>query len=371
MRPLEVLVCFLLITTSAFVSASEVALFSLSKFQLRALKERFSSAHRRIRHLLGDPGGLLTSLLLTNELVNIFLSVLIAEAITRAWPNPAAGVEGSGIARVFHQLNIQYFPGIPEWTMQIICGVLVTTPIVVLFCDVTPKVISARANHIVAPLVAGPLTLLYRGFKPVRFVLSTIVTTLVRVLSRNAPRNQKDAAGKNAAPLLREEEFMIMMEEGLKEGAINQNEMELIRNVLELDDTRVSEVSTPISQTKVLPDNMKVATALQDLKTMNFSRVPVVKAGTRNVVGVLYSKDLLLTRLLSKNGDDDEMLQHPISILMRKPMILPDNTPLNQVFRKMKRNQTHLAVTCNDRDQTTGIVTMNDVLSALFEDILQ
>lgn len=368
MRPLEVLLCFVLIGTSAFVSASEVALFSLSKFQLRALKERFASAHRRIRLLISDPAGLLTSLLLTNELVNIFLSVLIAEAISRSWPRPAIGFEGSGISRLFHMVNLQYFPAIPEWLMQILCGVLVTTPIIVLFCDVTPKVISARANHIVAPLVAAPLTLLYRAFKPIRFILNTIVTTMVRLLVRNA--GQKGAEGKQG-PLLREEEFMIMMEEGLKEGAINQNEMELIRNVLDLDDTRVSEVSTPISQTKVLPENMKVSAALLELKTLNFSRIPVVKPGTRLVTGVLYSKDLLLTRLLSSEGEHDERLKHPISSLMRKPMLIPDSTPLNQVFRKMKRNQTHLAIVSNERDQTTGIVTMNDVLSALFEDILQ
>ena len=161
-----------------------------------------------------------------------------------------------------------------------------------------------------------------------------------------------------------------MMEEGLKEGAINQNELELIRNVLELDDTRVSEISTPINQVKVLEDNIPVNAALQELKVMNFSRVPVVKPGTRQVTGVLYSKDLLLTRLLNKDPDDP-LLDQPISVLMRKPMVLPDSTPLNQVFRKMKRNQTHLAVISNDRDQTTGIVTMNDVLTALFEDLFQ
>ncbi len=368
MKPLEVLFCFLLISGSAFVSASEVALFSLSKFQLRALKERFSSAHRRIRSLVADPSGLLTTLLVSNELINILLSIIIAGAITRAWPDPAHGVSGSGISSLFYQLNADFFPAIPDWLMQTLCGVVVTTPIVVLFCDMTPKVIAARANYVIAPMVAAPLSFLYKAFKPIRWLLSSIVDTLVGIIVRKKQR--KGDPGGKPTPLLREEEFMIMMEEGLKEGVINQNELELIRNVLELDDTRVAEIVTPIGQVRIMPEDLTVRTALNELRSLSFSRVPVVRPGTRHVTGVLYSKDLLLTRLLRKT-EDEELLDQQIAVLMRKPMILPDSTPLNQVFRKMKRNQMHLAVIANDKEQTIGIVTMNDVLTALFEDILQ
>ena len=83
MTALELLACVALGCTSAWLSASEIALFSLSRFQLRGLKERFRTSHRKIKRLLADPTGLLITLLVVNEMVNVGLSSIIAETIAR------------------------------------------------------------------------------------------------------------------------------------------------------------------------------------------------------------------------------------------------------------------------------------------------
>ncbi len=365
MRPLELLLCTLLISASAFLSSSEVALFSLSKFQLRALKERFSAAHKRIKILIADPSGLLTTILVSSEIINIALSAIIAGAIARSWPreDPAAGV--TGVTTFFAWLHRSYFSSMPLWLVQTLCGITVTTPIIILFCELTPKVIGVRANQSLAPLVAAPMTALYILCSPLRWILRMVTHLVNRFIIGNRPPSNHFVPG----PLLREAEFMIMMEEGLKEGAINQSELELIRNVLELDDTRVSEITTPLSQVRMLSEKMKISSALNELKQLAFSRIPVFGADPNNIVGVIYAKDILLTRLL-RLEEDKGLLSQPISTLMRKPMIISQGTPLNTVFRKMKKNQMHLAVVTNDKEQACGIVTMNDVLSALFEDII-
>src|SRR4051812_16521975 len=105
MSPLGLLACLLLICTSAFMSASEVALFSLSRFQLRYLKENFRPVHRKIKRLLSDPGGLLITILVVNEVLNISLSALITEAISES-----------------HFKPLQQVGFVPEWTLQMLLG---------------------------------------------------------------------------------------------------------------------------------------------------------------------------------------------------------------------------------------------------------
>ncbi|MEK6578438.1 MAG: DUF21 domain-containing protein, partial [Bdellovibrionota bacterium] len=83
MTSIELLLLLSLIITSATLSSSEIALFSLSRFQQRSLKESFRGAHRKIKRLLADPGGLLVTILTVNEIVNISLSALISETISR------------------------------------------------------------------------------------------------------------------------------------------------------------------------------------------------------------------------------------------------------------------------------------------------
>src|SRR4051812_38587687 len=114
------------------MSGSEIALFSLSRFQIRELKEHFRPAYRKIKKLLGDPGGLLITILVTNELVNISLSTLIAEAISESWRDDRRG----GL----RSLTGWILPGVPDWIAQALIGTLITAPIVLFLCEITPKV---------------------------------------------------------------------------------------------------------------------------------------------------------------------------------------------------------------------------------------
>ena len=353
MNSLELLTCAVLISISGFMSASEVALFSLSRFQLRSLKERFRTAHRRIKRLLGDPGGLLITILVVNEVVNISLSTIIADAVSRG--------EGTQ-SDLVRSLHAKLFPMTPEWLFQMLIGIAITTPVVLILCDLTPKVIAARANQMISTLSAGPLSLVYDGFKPVRMALKHFMSIVSRILGHEGRRAPKDGGTQ---PFLREEEFLFMIEEGHKEGAIQESEMELIRNVFDLDDTRVSEVYTPLSQVQSFAATLTVKGALAMMRSgCRYSRIPVTGANKREIVGILYSKDLLLARL------DPQTLTDAISTLMHRPFTVPPQTKLNSLFRKLKENQVHMAVVEHSPGEALGIVTMSDVLDALFEDLL-
>ncbi len=345
MTQLESILFLALICVSAFMSASEVALFSLSRFQLRALKERFRPSHKRIKRLTGDPGGLLVTILVGNELVNIAISAMIATSVARA-----AWVEG---------LHTSLLPATPDWAFQTVVGTLIAAPILLILCEITPKVIAARANQMVAPLVSGPMSAFYDFLRPLRFVLSRI-SQLVAGMGRNG--GARNPPHKNH--VLKEEEFLSMLEEGHKEGAIDESEMELIRNVFELDDATAREVMTPLGLVFTLPASAPVSAGLAALKSEKYARIPVIGASRKQVVGVLYAKDLLRAKL------DPDRATVPLSELMRKPFLVPPTLRLNALFRRFKQSQTHIAVVQGESGEAIGIVTMADVLDALFDSLL-
>jgi CBS domain containing-hemolysin-like protein len=366
---LELLACVALASTSAWLSASEIALFSLSRFQLRSLKERFRTAHRRIKKLLADPTGLLITLLVVNEMVNVGLSSIIAETI-------GGTVNALPPAHAIRRLPI------PPWMLSTVLSLLISTPIVLMLCDITPKIIGSRANRLIAPLTAAPLTALYDTFKPIRYVLSRLVEYVAALttpaalaaatpaITASEPSSESESPADKEKPhkLLRESDFLLMLEEGHKEGAVQHTELELIKNVFALDDTTVAEVFTPLPQVQTLTERTTLRSALNMMRSQKHSRIPVTTTASlsakRQVVGVLYSKDLLRARL------QPEQMGMTVESLMRKPLFVSHTVRLNSLFRKFKQQKTHMAVVQGTSGDALGIVTMSDVLDALFEDVL-
>jgi putative hemolysin len=368
---LELLACAGLVAVSAYLSSSEIALFSLSRFQLRSLKERFRSQHRKIKKLLADPGGLLITILVINEVVNIALSSIIAETVAET-PKPAF---------------LSALP-IAPWALDTILGIIATTPVILILCEITPKVIAARANRLIAPATVGPLTVVYNVFKPIRLMIQAVVERVAKSASpppsspspASSPSSSTSSSSKeeitgggqdthNPQPmLLRESDFLMMLEEGHREGAIQQGELDLIKNVFELDDLTVADVFTPLPQVQTLTPKTTLRNALQMMRSQKYSRIPVITTSPqttkRQVIGVLYSKDLLRAKL------EPELMSLAVETIMRKPIFVSPSMRLNAVFRKFKQQKTHMGVVQGSGGEALGIITMSDVLEALFEDFL-
>jgi putative hemolysin len=164
--------------------------------------------------------------------------------------------------------------------------------------------------------------------------------------------------------ILKESDFLLMLEEGYKAGSIQEKELELIKKVFALDNTNVSEIYTPLSQVLFLPANTSIQTALTLVQKKRHSRIPVTTLNRKEVLGILYSKDLLKVK---KNATE---LQATILTQIRKPFFVYSHLKVNTLFRKFKKYKTHMAIVKNAQEKILGIVTMNDVLDTLFENFL-
>jgi CBS domain containing-hemolysin-like protein len=343
MTLLELIITGALIFASAYMAASEIALFSLSRFQLRSIKERARSDHRKIKKLLSDPGGLLITILVVNEVLNIAISTLITGSVSRS----SSIKQPEILIRLFH---------LPSWAFETLIGTLIVAPILLLLCEITPKTIAARANQLIAPLTVDTITVIYAVSRPARSLLKGLVAFVARWSGDRSPSHDGNQT-------LKESDFLLMVEEGHKEGAVQASELELIKNVFEFDDTTVAQVFTPIAQVRSIPVRTTVRQALSLTRGQRFSRVPVTGKNRRDIIGVLYSKDLLRAKLENRHMEDT------VSDLMLDPIFVSPSLKLNALFRRFKQQKTHMAVVQKIPGEALGIITMSDVLDVLFDDL--
>lgn len=338
-----------LVSFAGFLSASEVALFSLSRFQMRYLRETSRAVHRRIKTLLSDPAGLLITVLVANEVANILISSIIAEGIAHRWL--------TGGSRIVDYLPSRWTLHWPEWLGQSVEGLLISTPLILIFCEMTPKALGTRMNQIIAPLVVRPTDWLYRAFAPLRKLIEKIINVILRGVT------PQELGAEGQQEILKEDEFLVLVEQGQKEGSINQTEVDLIKNVFNLDDTRVRDVYTPLSRAFTLHNKMKMNDILNALKHRVHSRVPVLDSQTREVVGILYKKDIIFDRL------EKDISTLSVDEYLRKPYFVSASMQLNTLFRQMRNQKNHIAIVQDDKTgKSIGLVTMRDVLYELFDE---
>ncbi|NUM89212.1 MAG: DUF21 domain-containing protein [Bdellovibrionales bacterium] len=244
----------LLVACSAFFSAAETSLFSLSRFHLRQWKGKNPKSFHQVRHLLDRPAALVATALLGNELANVFISHIMANY----WETTALP---SG------------------WvTLLNLCTVV---PLIVFFGEITPKVVAAKAPYGTGQFVVNPLWLFYKFSFPIRFLIENVVEILTRSLRKRHPVDDQ----------IDEEDFLHLVEEGKHKGAIHSSEQELIENVFDLDDDRAMDLATPLQEFFTAKNEDTAGSVIERLKKNFTPRIPVLENG--RVTGILYAKDLL------------------------------------------------------------------------------
>lgn len=339
-----------LIFVSAFAASSETAFFSLNRFQLRRIKERYRTAYDRIKTLLARPSRLLIMILVLNEVVNLTISSLVTE---------------------FLEKNL-HFSGSENqsWLVIALLSMLITIPTLLIVGEITPKLIATKMNRIVAIVNSRILIVMYNVLFPALWVMDTAIGFTLRKLKAEG----RDHLAKTMQ-VLSEEDFVLLMEEGHKEGTVDPGERKLIKNVFEFDDSTVSEVMTPINQAFSISAESRVLDVMPEIRTQKFSRVPVFHKNKRNIVGIIYVKDLLALR------NHPNLKELEVKTLMTRSMFVGPNMRLSLLFRRFKEAKTHMAIVVNSvsrsriedgdhyDEEAIGVVTMEDVLESIFGEI--
>lgn len=161
------------------------------------------------------------------------------------------------------------------------------------------------------------------------------------------------------------EEIRTIVTEGHREGLLEEDAREMIEGVIELGEAAVSEIMTPRTDMHMIPISMPWEEVVTDVIEAAHTRIPVFDKNRDDVVGILYSKDLL-----PELATGDPASRTPIQDLLRKPVFVPETKKIDDVLQMFQQLRTHIAVVLDEYGGVSGLVTIEDVLEEIVGEIV-
>ncbi len=323
---LNISIILLLLIFSGFFSGSETALFSLSSIQRERIKRTGHKKSLLINKLLSRPRKLIVTILIGNDMVNIAASVIAAS--------------------LFVSFNKDH----GEWIT-----LAVMTPVTLIFAEVIPKTLGLTYNERIAPFISAPLYFFSKLIFPLRFILYNISILLSKIAGFEK---------RHISTAIMEDEFRALVDQSHESGEINRAERDLIHNVFEFSDTQAFEIMTPLNEIFSLSEDMTIDRAIKSVQQSRFLRIPVYRNRFDNIVGILYTKDLLKMNP-GKYNENEKIIQK----IYRTPFFVDENIKTDDLFHILKKKRIHIAICINKQGKVTGLLTMDDLLGELFGEI--
>lgn len=324
------LTIFVLIAIHAFLALARAA---LANVRISIVREMAEDGNRRAQRVLFLTTS--TSLPTTFQL----LTTLIRFAI--------AAVAVLDVADPIITAN-------PAFSSALVYGItlFLVAFVTVVLADIVPEAIGSAYANTLALWLAGVIRLLVLALSP----LVAIVLQLSKVLSSIF----RSGALVN---IITEEEIMTLVDAGHSGGTIEEEEKEMIYSVLQLDQTRVSEVMVPRIDVVAVEINQSLEEAGEIFIQSGFSRIPVFEDNIDKIEGLLYAKDLLACW---KNGEGQAKGIHD---LMRPAYFVPETKRADELLKELQSQKVHLAIVVDEYGGTAGLVTIENVIEEIIGDI--
>jgi putative hemolysin len=312
----------ILIFCSALFSGLETALFSLRPHQLRRLQAHNTGLAKLIQSCREHPRGVLNTLLLGDGLVKVPLIIL---CLFFLWEGPL----------VSH---------IPQWL-----AAAVIFAIVVLVCDLIPKLLALSAPYRISAVGAFTLRIAMPLLNRVGRILERFSAFVVDLLTPSHLRIR---------PRLSDEELSTLLEIGEEEGALQEEEAEMIQEIIKLGDKTAKDCMTPRVDTFALPDDLTNKEAIARLKEKRHRRVPVYADTPDQILGIIDVKLFLL-------DPSDHYTEKLIA-----PSFVPETMRALELLKLFLTHPQGMAVVVDEYGGTEGIITLGDIVEDILSDAL-
>jgi putative hemolysin len=310
-----------LLAFSALFSASETALFSLSRSTVAGMAEG-SASQRRVASIMRRPRLLLVTILFGNLLVNVSnTSIATALAI-----------------RTYGEAGIGY-------------AMLLMTGLILIFGEISPKSLAIKRAPAISVLVAPALQALMTVLWPVIVALGWIADSSVEIGRRIFGETREEYGSL---------ELATAVEMGHRDGLFDEFEREILTNLFLFAETSVREILTPRVDVFSLDVSIPLQEAVRQVRDRGFTRVPLYRDRPEKIIGVLHAKDLL------RCARDDRIT---LSSLVREVRFVPETKKIRDLLGELIAARQHMVIALDEHGSYEGIVTLEDILEEIFGDI--
>ena len=181
------------------------------------------------------------------------------------------------------------------------------------------------------------------------------------LFDRIKSRIRKKSNLQNGADLT--EEIHDLMDEGQAKGLISDEESDMVYGVLDLKETEARSIMVPRTEISSAPIHSTLEEVIKLVSDCGHTRIPVHRDNIDEIMGILHAKDLL------KLWGEDPSVTIP-SVILRKPLFVPENQMVSELLKHLKDNKTHLAIVTDEYGGTAGIITVEDILEEIVGEIL-
>lgn len=319
---IQLLSLILLLCLSAFFSSSETALLSISQMRIRTLVDEGNKRAMTLERVVSNKSKMLSAILIGNNVVNLSASSLITSLVINHFGNAYVGI-ATGII----------------------------TLLILIFGEISPKTMATLQAEKVALKVAGIISVLMKILTPVIFIINLLAGGVLRLMGVD-PNAKTDT--------ITESELRTIVDVSHEEGVIESEERRMINNVVDFGDTQAKDVMVPRIDMVFVEENTTYDELMEIYRENMFTRIPVYRDTTDNVIGIINMKDLLF---YEKSTD------FRLKNYLREAYFTYEFKKTSELFMEMRQNSVSLAIVLDEYGATAGLITLEDLLEELVGEI--
>ena len=323
LETVKVFLLLMLLLSSALVSGSEVAFFSLSPSYVKEAVNATTRPLRILAHLRKNPRRLLAIILLLNNLINIATVLLFAS------------------------MTSLFFESISHPGIRFMAEVGLITSVVLLFGEILPKIYANKNPEGFAKRMSVPIYLLD---KYVFFALTYPMSYLTFILQKRLGKTSSNISVDHLSQAL----------EMTDDSETTKDEQKILKGIVTFGNNDTKQVMCPRIDVFALDEETSFTQVVSQIVSKGFSRVPVYRETIDTVIGVLYVKDLL---------PHFDKTNYEWTQLMREPYFVPENKKLDDLLQEFQVKRIHLAVVVDEYGGTSGVISLEDVIEQIVGDI--
>ncbi len=327
---LQLLLIAILILVNAFFAAAEIAIVSINKNKLRLLAEEGHKKALLLEKLMREPTKFLSTIQVGLTFAGLFASAYAA-----------TGISGR-LAYVLQKINIPY-----SQELALVLVTLILSYVILVLGKLYPKRLAMRKTESIALFAVKPVWFIMKAAVPFVKLLSFSTNLLIKITGIDSSDLEEKVS---------REEIRSLVEVGQEHGAINETEREMIDSIFEFDNKVAKQIMTPRTEVYSINLEKPLSEYLDELLEERYSRIPVFKGDSDNIVGILNMKDYCMEA--RKSGFDNV----DIESIIRPAYFIPERKNIDELFKELQNTKNHIAILIDEYGSFSGIVTMEDLI---------
>jgi CBS domain containing-hemolysin-like protein len=335
---LELIVIFIFLAINALFVAIEYALIKIRISEIESLILKGKNKAKLVKNLKENIDKYISASQLGITLINLLLG-WFGESIFSDY--------------IKHILSYFHINSPLLNTFSIIIGILFITYLTVTFGEIAPKTIAIRYSTKIALNLSLPLKIFYNIFKPFIFLLNKSANIILKILGiESVPVNEIVNS---------EEEMKLIIEEGRKSGVIDSTEHQLIEKIFDFNDKTARDIM--VARNNIVAINIEESRdkIVQTVIEEGYSRIPVYRESMDNIIGIIYTKDLISA------AEHREIIV--LQDILRPVYFLPETKHIGELLKDFQKKRIHMGIVVNEHGGVEGLVTLEDIIEEIVGEI--